>query len=83
MFSGICFSKLFLKSQKKHFYKMYTYNNVGMANREKQPRQERDDIRTLPSLHPFTFVMLMLVGDSMYYVWELEAEMEGTGVVAG
>ena len=39
------------------------YINVGMANRKKQPKQERDDIATLHThCHPYMFLHLKGAG---------------------
>ena len=44
---------MIIKSHRKTFQEMYV--NVGMANREKRPKQEREDIRFTHTVTPTSF----------------------------
>ena len=75
------------KVTEKTFQEMYI--NVGMANCEKQPKQERDDIRFTHIAIPTSFyievcvllehVLISYTG-GVCYLWVLEASFSEVGV---
>ena len=83
---------LMIKVTEKTFQEMYI--NVGMANCEKRPKQERDDIRFTHIAIPTSFYILFVIlkvcvllehvlisyTGGVCYLWVLEASFREVGI---